>query len=74
LQPEKKRLRDNVTALVFPGLIKMTKYLGTVPDFSKFLKQDGFWSDVKKPNPSESDEIWLMIHTDDLEKIEHFLT
>jgi hypothetical protein len=72
MQPKRNQLEDCVTALVFPSLIAMTDYLGTVPDFFKEL-ESGIWSDVKKPNPTDSTEIWLMINSNDLKKIEHLL-
>lgn len=72
MQPERRQLEDSVTALAFPSLKDMADYLGTVPEFFKQL-ESGIWSDVKKPNSSESTEIWLMINSNDLAKIEHLL-
>ena len=71
-KPTRKMLENCVTALVFQSLIEMTDYLRTVPNFFKQL-ESGIWSDVKKPNPSDSTEIWLMINSNDLKKIEHLL-
>ena len=72
MKPERKELEDCIVALVFPSLINMTDCLSTVPEFFKQL-ESGICSDLKKPNPSDSTEIWLMINSHDLAKIEHLL-